>query len=59
MPKAAERAMKAEAKRKFPGNKERQDAYVYGGMRNKLGWKPSTQRNSKKKRQPKGRKAGG
>jgi len=30
MPKAAHRALKKTAKRKFPGNKKRQDRYVYG-----------------------------
>lgn len=35
MPAALERKLKAEAQRKFPGNKERQDAYVYGTL-NKL-----------------------
>ena len=30
MPKALERKMKAEARKKFPGDKKRQDRYVYG-----------------------------
>ena len=30
MPVKAERKLKAKAKKKFPGNKERQDRYVYG-----------------------------
>ena len=30
MPKAAEKALKKEAARKFPGDKARQDRYVYG-----------------------------
>lgn len=38
MPKAAERALKAEAKRKGFG-KLRTRAYVYGTLR-KMGWKP-------------------
>ncbi len=38
-----EKALKAKAKKKFPGNKKRQDAYVYGTMR-KTGWKPKKQR---------------
>ena len=39
MPKALERKLKAEAIKRFPGDKERQAAYVYGGLR-KTGWKP-------------------
>lgn len=30
MPKAAEKKLKSTAKKKFPGNKERQDRYVWG-----------------------------
>ena len=43
MPAALERKLKAEASKKFPGNEERQDAYVYGTLR-KTGWTPSTQK---------------
>jgi hypothetical protein len=39
MPVAMERALKKTARKKFPGNEERQDAYVYGTLR-KTGWKP-------------------
>ena len=39
MPKKMEKELKAEARKKFPGDKERQDKYVYGTMR-KTGWKP-------------------
>ena len=39
MPKAAEKALKKEAARKFPGDKARQDRYVYGTLR-KMGWEP-------------------
>jgi len=39
MPKELEKKLKAEAKKKFPGNKERQDKYIYGTLR-KTGWKP-------------------
>ena len=46
MPKKLERELKAEARKKFPGNKERQDKYVYGTLR-KTGWKPSTQKKRK------------
>lgn len=42
MPKAMEKKLKAEAKKKGLG-KERTGAYVYGTMR-KTGWKPSTQK---------------
>lgn len=47
MPKKAERKLKATAKKKFPGNKKRQDKYVYGALR-KMGWKPSHQRGNSK-----------
>lgn len=40
MPKALEKKLKAEARKKFPKNKERQDKYVYGTLR-KTGWTPS------------------
>jgi len=43
MPKAAERAMKATARRRGY-SKERTGRYVYGGMRNRLGWKPRRER---------------
>jgi len=46
MPKKLERELKTEARKKFPGNKERQDKYVYGTLR-KTGWKPSTQKKRK------------
>lgn len=36
MPRRMEKALKLEAMKKFPGDKERQDRYVYGTM-NKLG----------------------
>jgi hypothetical protein len=39
MPKKMEEALKREARKKFPGNKERQDKYVYGTLR-KTGWRP-------------------
>lgn len=32
MPKVLERKLRAEAKRKFPGDPERQDRYVYGTL---------------------------
>ena len=40
MPKKLEKELKAEARKKFPGDEERQDKYVYGTLR-KTGWKPS------------------
>jgi hypothetical protein len=39
MPAKMERELKAEAKKKFPKDKKRQDAYTYGTLR-KTGWKP-------------------
>ena len=39
MPKKIEAALKRKARKKFPKDKERQDAYVYGTLRN-IGWKP-------------------
>jgi len=48
MPAALEKKLKAEARKK--GLKgERADAYVYGTLR-KTGWKPSTQKKTKKKK---------
>jgi len=48
MPKKLEAELKREARKKFPKDKERQDAYVYGGMRN-IGWVPSHQKKKGKK----------
>ncbi len=39
MPVKMEKELKKEASKKFPGNKKRQDAYVYGTLR-KTGWTP-------------------
>lgn len=39
MPKKLEEELRKEAEKKFPGDKKRQDAYVYGTLRN-TGWKP-------------------
>ena len=39
MPKELERELKAKARKKFPGNKAKQDAYVYDTLR-KTGWVP-------------------
>ena len=40
MPKELERKLKAQARKKFPKDEERQDKHVYGTLR-KTGWKPS------------------
>jgi hypothetical protein len=45
MPTAVEAKLRKEAEEKFPGNKQRQDAYIYGTMR-KLGWKPGERKSS-------------
>lgn len=49
MPEKMERELKSTASKKFPGNKKRQDRYVYGTMR-KTGWKPSRQMKGKRRR---------
>lgn len=46
MPKALERKLKAQAKKKGFG-KKRAGAYVYGTLR-KTGWKPSREKKSHK-----------
>lgn len=43
MPRAVEEKLRREAERKFPGNKQRQNAYIYGTLR-KTGWKPKGQK---------------
>lgn len=43
MPKVIEEKLRKEAERKFPGNKQRQNAYIYGTLR-KVGWKPKGER---------------
>jgi hypothetical protein len=40
MPVKLERKLKAEARKKFPGDPKRQDKYTYGTLR-KTGWKPT------------------
>lgn len=40
MPIALERKLRAEARKKFPNDKKRQDKYVYGTLR-KTGWAPN------------------
>jgi hypothetical protein len=39
MPKAVEEKLRKEAELKFPGDKKRQNAYIYGTLRKK-GWTP-------------------
>lgn len=46
MPKALERKLKLEAKKKGLG-KKRMGAYVYGTLR-KTGWKPKSKKDKKK-----------
>lgn len=43
MPKKEEAKLKREARKKFPRNKTRQNAYVYGTLR-KHGWRPRRKR---------------
>jgi hypothetical protein len=49
MPKELEKVLKKEAREKFPGDKERQNAYVYGTLR-KTGWVPEREKKSKSKK---------
>lgn len=49
MPEAVERKLREKAKRDFPGDKEKQDAYVYGTLRRKFGWKPDREKEERKK----------
>jgi hypothetical protein len=43
MPQMLENKLKAEARKKFPNDKERQDVYVYGTLRRR-GWKPTREK---------------
>lgn len=45
VPTKVEAKLREEAEKKFPGNKQRQDAYIYGTMR-KLGWKPEREKKT-------------
>jgi hypothetical protein len=45
MPKAEEKKLQTEARKKFPRNKERQGRYVYGTLRNQ-GWRPKQPKRS-------------
>ena len=49
MPIEEEETLRQEAQEKFPGDKERQDAYVFGALR-KMGWKPHRHFKSKRKK---------
>lgn len=42
MPKQVEEKLRREAIRKFPNDKSRQNAYIYGTLR-KIGWTPKGQ----------------
>ena len=44
MPTKVEKSLREEAEKKFPGDKARQDRYIYGTMRHKLGWKPEREK---------------
>jgi len=46
MPAKMERRLKREARAKFPGDRDRQNRYVYGTLR-KTGWKPSHERKTR------------
>ena len=46
MPEEMERELRKTAKKKWPGDKEKQDKYVYGAMRRR-GWKPSKEKGKK------------
>jgi hypothetical protein len=43
MPTKVEAKLREEAEKKFPGDKPRQDRYIYGTMR-KQGWKPEREK---------------
>ena len=49
MPKELERKLRAQAKKKWPKDKKRQDAYVYGTLR-KTGWKPRRRKRKVRKK---------
>ena len=49
MPKKLEEKLKREAKKKFPNDKERQDAYVYGTLR-KTGWILKRKKKNRRKK---------
>jgi len=44
MAQLLENKLKAEARKKFPNDRERQDAYVYGTLRRR-GWRPRMGKN--------------
>jgi len=47
MPKELEKKLLKEAKKRFPKDKEKQNAYVYGTLR-KLGWSPSKKKKTRR-----------
>lgn len=51
MPKKLERKLQVEARKRWPGDEEQQNRYVYGTLR-KTGWKPGgkTVHSSKSRR---------
>lgn len=49
MPEKAEQQLRQEAEQKFPADTARQDTYVYGALRHKLGWKPVRIKKTHKK----------
>lgn len=46
MPVALEQKLRAKARKKWPGDKEQQDRYVYGTLR-KTGWQPRRKKHRK------------
>lgn len=44
MPKLLEKNLRAKAKKKFPNDKEKQDAYIYGTLRKQGGRKRYAQK---------------
>lgn len=54
MPEKIKRHLKESAKKKFPGNKEHQDKYVYGAL-HKL---ENPKKGKRKMQKPKGRQRG-
>lgn len=46
MPKELEASLRKRARKLFPNDKNRQDRYVYGTMRN-MGWQPNSSRRAR------------
>ena len=49
MPEMLERKLRMEAKKRFPNDQERQDNYVYGTMRRRMGWTPAEEKAHREK----------